>query len=70
MFNKFPGQLFLYDLFCSSYRSDVGIDTLIPVQETFHVDLVADLKSFYSFVYIRIFVTQIRFYSKGIGLTV
>ena len=52
MFNKFPGQLFLYDLFCSSYRSDVGIDTLIPVQETFHVDLVADLKSFYSFVYI------------------
>lgn len=39
-------------LFCCSYGCDVRIDTLIPVQEAFHIDLVADLKLLYSLVYV------------------
>ena len=43
---------------------------LIPVQETFHVDLVTDLECFYCLVYIRIFIAEIRLNGKGVGLAV
>ena len=43
---------------------------LIPVQETFHVDLIADLKSLYCFVYVSIFIAEIGLNGKGVGLAI
>lgn len=29
-------------LFCWRYGSDMGVDAFIPVEETFHIDFIAD----------------------------
>lgn len=57
-------------LLCCSYGSDVRIYALIPVQEAFHVDLVANLEILDSCVDIGRIIAQIGFYSEGIGLAV
>ena len=57
-------------LFSSSYRCDVRVYALIPVQEAFHVDLVTDVQGFYSLVYIAVLVAKVGLYCKCIGLSV
>ena len=44
-------------LFCNGHRSDVRVYALIPVQEAFHIDLIAHVQSFYGFVNIAVSVS-------------
>jgi len=53
-------------LFCRIYGSNVGIRPLVPVQETFHIDDVANLKIFNGSVHIGGIVTEIGFYRKRV----
>lgn len=45
MLKNYEGLVFdavLVVLFCWCYGSDMGVDAFIPVEETFHVDFIAD----------------------------
>lgn len=48
----------------------MGIDALVPVQEAFHINLVAYIQGLYRGIDIRGIVAQIGLYRKGIGLAV
>ena len=48
---------------------DVRVRTLIPVQEAFHIDDIADLELFDCLVDIALCVAQIGLYGEGIGLS-
>ena len=57
-------------LFSCCNRCNVRVYALIPVQEAFHIDLIANVQSFYGFVNIAVFVTEIRLYCESIGFAV
>lgn len=46
------------------------VSTLVPIQETFHVDGIADLQVFNCLVYVAVLVAQVRLDGEGIGLAV
>ena len=48
----------------------MGIYALIPVQETFHINGLADFQRLYSLVYIGCFVTQVGFHGEGLGFSI
>ena len=48
----------------------MGIDALVPVQETFHIHSLTNFQSLYSLVNIGVRTAQIRLYSEGISLAV
>ena len=61
-----------YTFTVESYLCDKDSDVyaLIPVQEAFHIDLIANVQSFYGFVNIAFFVAEIRLYCESIGFAV
>ena len=68
-----PGCFFVWNyvkLFSCCNRCNVRVYALIPVQEAFHIDLIANVQSFYGFVNIAVFVTEIRLYCESIGFAV
>ena len=68
-----PGNLFVWNyvkLFSCCNRGNVRVYALIPVQEAFHIDLIANVQSFYGFVNIAVFVAEIRLYCESIGFAV
>ena len=46
------------------------VRTVVPVQVTFHVNSIADLQVFHSFVDICAAVAEIRLHAEGVGLSV
>lgn len=42
------------------------VGTVVPIKESFHIDLVADGKSLNSLVHIGILAAKVRFYREGI----
>ena len=57
-------------LFCYCYRCNVRIYTLIPVQETFQVNLVANLQVLHCSVYVCGIVAQVGFNRKRVYLPI
>ena len=46
------------------------IDSLVPVQETFQIDDIADLQFFHCLIYVGGIVAQIGLYREGIGVSI
>lgn len=57
-------------LFSCCNRCNVRVYALIPVQEAFHIDLVADLQLLDCLIHISCVVAQIRLNGEGLGLSV
>lgn len=64
-------QLFVrFGLLQHRYTRDVRVGALVPVQEAFHVDFVADLQLLHGLVDIGILVAQIGLHGERIRVSV
>ena len=56
--------------FCGNdcHAGDMGIDAVVPIQETGHVDLVADGQTFNGLINIGVFSAKIRFNGESVSV--